>query len=155
MQFGNRTVRIFNFAAFIRYVVSLTVAIYASLSFAETSGINSMKNRSTNTFSVGERVRINKNKPVKIGELILEVAYFSHKRPEVGGDTHAWADVKVLQNGLEEYLRLGVRGVEGKSMEEDGFTDETRYSKVVLNGVVITLVDFQYDKYIEVVVSSH
>lgn len=104
-------------------------------------------------YNYGDTITLNINEITPINDIFLEVIFFRHKRPFVGGGTHATADLIVSDGVTSKRISLSVRGVQGKSELEDGLSKKERFSSVTWKEYTIELVKkFNYGKSIEVVV---
>lgn len=86
--------------------------------------------------------------------LTLSLTSFSHKRPYTGGPTKATAYLSLTRHELARDLTLSVQGIDGQSQQEDGLTEDERYDRVTWDEYEFQLIDFDYDKSIEIIVSK-
>ncbi|KAJ3429807.1 hypothetical protein M0813_20171 [Anaeramoeba flamelloides] len=107
------------------------------------------------TAEYGTKARLNKKAKVTFTDgMSATLRSFSHKRPMKGGPTKATSYIDVTKEELTSTLNLSIHGIQGKSKEEDGLTDEMRYDTMDWQGYRFQLKDFSYDSYIDVVVSK-
>lgn len=88
--------------------------------------------------------------------LSAKLTFFTHKRPHLNGPTKATASFQLIEkNKVITELGLSIRGIQGKTQEEDGLSTKERYSFVVWENYIFQLVDFKYNDFIKVEVISY
>lgn len=81
--------------------------------------------------------------------LEVQLNYFSHKRPFVGGPTKATAYCTISKGNITEEIMLSIHGTEGKSGIE-------AYDKIEdWHGYKFELKEFNYDSSIHIIVSKN
>ncbi|MFC5044559.1 hypothetical protein ACFSTE_15420 [Aquimarina hainanensis] len=66
----------------------------------------------------------------------------SHKRKKDGEPIQSRIHLLIEADSFFEFTELSVHGIQGKTKEEDGLTEEERYDSYDCNGYIIQLRDF-------------
>ncbi|MDO5988098.1 hypothetical protein Q4Q39_11845 [Flavivirga amylovorans] len=107
-------------------------------------------------YKYGDIIELNINEVIPIDDsLSLELTYFTHKRPRVGGSTKATATVVASKNTISKDIYLSVRGINGKSEYKDGLSKAERFPPVIWEGYKFQLVErfkSNYGKSIKIIV---
>lgn len=95
------------------------------------------------------------NEPLQFNkELTIELTNFTHKRPYTGGPTKATAYLTVTQGKHREEVLLSEHGIQGKTPQNDGLTEQQRYSTITWQGYRFQLKTFKYDESIGVIITK-
>ena len=96
----------------------------------------------------GEVVKLNiKEKEYFEDSLSIELTAFSHKHPFTGGPTKATAYLNLTKDNVVDQISLSVHGISDKPEIE-------KFDFLTLKEYEFQLKSFNYDKYIEVVISK-
>lgn len=80
-----------------------------------------------------------------------KLTFFTHKRPRLNGPTKATASFQLIEKDkVITEIGLSIKGIQGKTQEEDGLSTKERYSFVVWKNYIFQLVDFKYNDFIKV-----
>lgn len=135
----------------LKNILVVTIVFATTPLYSQISTDN--QTMTTSTYTFGKVIELKMKETITIEDsLTLQLTYFTHKRPYVGGSTMATASIVATKNGIQGDIRLSVRGVEGKSAEEDGLSDSDRYSTQVWEGYEFQLKEFYYDKSLKIIV---
>ncbi len=91
------------------------------------------------TVHLSEKVRVNDS-------LFIILESFSHKRPIKGGTTKSTAHLVVSKGSYTEKISLSKHGVEGKTDDCDGVSDNERYDSINCFGYTIKLRELVYNQ---------
>ncbi len=104
-------------------------------------------------YKYGDIIQVNINEVTSIDDsLSVELTFFTHKRPHIGGTTMVTAYLTISKGADSEEIRLSQFGKEGKSRSEDGLTEEERFTSVLWKEYKFQLVKISYSHFIEIIV---
>ncbi|NMH87088.1 hypothetical protein [Flavivirga algicola] len=102
-------------------------------------------------YKYGEVIKLNINEVTLVNDTFsIELTYFTHKRPYIGGATKVMTSLTISKDNEYEEIFLSEHGVEGKSKSEDGLSKAERFSSVLWKGYKFQLEKIDYNEYIEI-----
>lgn len=87
--------------------------------------------------------------------LMISLDAFSHKRPKIGGSTKSTVYLTVTKGNISAQIYLSRHGVEGKTPEEDGLTEQKRLPPVKWKGYLIRMKELSYNKSVTLLIEKN